>query len=109
MRPERADKDALAEDWTRLVARLQQDTRFDGRALAAGLFAALALGISADSRGFATDFGLSHALVLREVVVLEDEMGLIATTREDARTQRRFLGLTPEGKVLAAEAGGTTP
>ncbi|MDB6453697.1 hypothetical protein [Falsirhodobacter sp. 20TX0035] len=104
MPPDRADKEALAEDWTRLVARLQGNAPFADNALAAGLFAALALGISADSRGFANDFGLSHALVLREVVVLEDEMGLIAVTREDPRTQRRFLALTPEGERRAAVA-----
>ncbi|MCJ8138301.1 hypothetical protein [Falsirhodobacter halotolerans] len=104
MRPDRADKEDLAEDWTRVVAWLQRDPRFRDNALAAGLFAALALEISADSRGFSNDFGLSHALVLREVVVLDDELGLIAVTREDPRTQRRFLGLTPAGQTLAATA-----
>lgn len=107
MRPDRTDKDAMAEDWTRLVDRLQSDPRFQGSPLAAGLFAALALDISADSRGFANDFGLSHALVLREIVVLENELGLISVTREDPRTQRRFLAMTPDGDLLAREARTT--
>ncbi len=104
MQPDRESKEALADDWTRLVARLQDDPRFHDSTLAAGLFAALALGISADSRGFSNDFGLSHALVLREVAILESEMGLVSVTKEDLRTQRRFLALTPEGETLATRA-----
>lgn len=70
-------------------------------ALAHGLLAAVALDLTADSRQFCRDFGLSHALVLREISVLCDE-GLLRITRCDEKSQRRFLALTPKARELIA-------
>ncbi|MEE7505259.1 hypothetical protein ACLBXO_13935 [Methylobacterium sp. C33D] len=55
--------------------------------LAAGLLAALDLGLPGDSRAFARTFGVEHALVLRALSGL-DEAGLVAVTARDGRTQR---------------------
>lgn len=65
--------------------------------LGAGLLAAVALGISGDSRSFARDFETAHALALREAAELSEALGLLAITRRDERTQRAFLALTPAG------------
>lgn len=59
--------------------------------LAAGILAALDLGLAADSRTFARLFGIEHALVLREVTTLAEEPALVGIARRDARTQRVWL------------------
>ena len=46
--------------------------------LGAGILAAMTLGIAQDSRSFARIFDISHALVLREAAVLDDEFGLLS-------------------------------
>ncbi|SDA19349.1 formate dehydrogenase F4B subunit [Methylobacterium sp. UNC378MF] len=55
--------------------------------LAAGLLAALDLGLPGDSRAFARTFGVEHALVLRALAGLE-EAGFVVVTARDGRTQR---------------------
>jgi len=63
--------------------------------LEAGLLAALDVGLPGDSRAFARTFGVEHALVLRALVGLE-ELGHIAVTARDGRTQRtRFAATAP--------------
>lgn len=73
-------------------------------ALGAGILAAAGLGISGDSRSFARDFGLAHALVLREVTSLA-EAGLLTVPRRDARSQRSFFAPSPAGAALLAQSG----
>ncbi|RWR05700.1 hypothetical protein [Paenirhodobacter populi] len=92
------DDAALIADWTALCAALENDVSCGP--LACGLLAAVALGLSGDSRGFARDFGIAHALVLREVNILSGDLGLLTVTRNDERTQRSFLALSPAGKDL---------
>jgi hypothetical protein len=61
--------------------------------LEAGLLASLEVGLPGDSRAFARTFGVEHALVLRALAGLE-ELGHIAVTARDARTQRtRFAAI----------------
>ena len=55
--------------------------------LAAGLLAALALGLPGDSRAFARSFAVEHALVLRALSGLAED-GHVTVTARDARTQR---------------------
>ncbi|WP_267357596.1 MULTISPECIES: hypothetical protein [unclassified Methylobacterium] len=55
--------------------------------LEAGLLAALDLRLPGDSRAFARTFAVEHALVLRALAELE-ELGHIAVTARDERTQR---------------------
>ncbi|VDC20149.1 hypothetical protein [Pseudogemmobacter humi] len=76
--------------------------------LGAGILAAHALGIAADSRSFARIFGIAHALVLRECVALAAEAGLIEPLRQDARSQRLHYRPSAPGEALlrAAQAAG---
>lgn len=94
------DEEARIAAWTALCAALESDDSLSCGPLACGLLAAVALGLSGDSRGFARDFGIAHALALREVNILSDELGLLTVTGNDERTQRRFLELSPAGKNL---------
>jgi DNA-binding transcriptional ArsR family regulator len=55
--------------------------------LAAGLLAALDLGLPGDSRAFARNVRMEHALVLRALSALE-EAGLVTVSGRDPRTQR---------------------
>lgn len=68
--------------------------------LAAGLLAALDLGLPGDSRAFARTFGVEHALVLRALSGL-DEAGLVAVTDRDGRTQRT--------RYMTADSGPSVP
>ncbi|MEH3064153.1 MAG: hypothetical protein PGN33_15925 [Methylobacterium radiotolerans] len=68
--------------------------------LAAGLLAALDLGLPGDSRAFARTFGVEHALVLRALSGL-DEAGLVAVTARDGRTQRT--------RYTTADSGPSVP
>lgn len=95
-----ADRAAQLAAWPGLVAALQQRAELNDSPLACGLLAAVGLGLVADSRGFARDSDTEHALVLREVGRLSDELGLMVVTRQDDRTQRRFLALTETGQHL---------
>ncbi|MGH1591255.1 hypothetical protein ACRBEV_26435 [Methylobacterium phyllosphaerae] len=76
-------------DEAAFVAALDRITAVDPALdpLAAGLLAALELGLPGDSRAFARTFGVEHALVLRAVAGLE-EAGRLAVTARDPRTQR---------------------
>lgn len=76
--------------------------------LGAGILAAHALGLAADSRSFARIFGIAHALVLRECVALGAEAGLIETLRQDERTQRLYYRPSGTGEALltVAQAAG---
>ena len=85
-----------------LVEALQSQDGLEDSPLACGLLAAVALGLVGDSRGFARDSDTEHALVLREVARLSDELGLLVVTRTDDRTQRRFLALSEIGRALIA-------
>jgi hypothetical protein len=72
--------------------------------LGAALLIAHRLGVARDSRTFARNLGVEHALVLREISGLDDGGFLLVTSR-NARTQRAELALTERGERLAALAG----
>ena len=91
-------------DWLRLTEALQSlPGAGDLSPIGAGILAALSLGIGKDSRSFARDFGIAHALVLREETELV-ERGLISILRRDARTQRGFWALSPAGEAAIGRA-----
>ncbi|WP_371836188.1 hypothetical protein [Ochrobactrum sp. Q0168] len=69
----------------------------------AGIIAALALGIAADSRTFARVLGIEHALVLREVNLLGADGGYLQITQRDRRTQRTRYELSPSGQQLVGK------
>jgi hypothetical protein len=71
--------------------------------LGAGIIAAAALDIAKDSRSFSRILGVAHALVLREVIVLETNGGYITVRQRDARTQRTYYQLNSAGERLVEE------
>lgn len=95
-----AEIDARIPAWAALCDALEGEADPLLDPLAGGILAAVALGLTGDSRSFARDFGIAHALVLREVNMLAEEAGLITVTRQDARTQRSHLVLSAAGKAL---------
>lgn len=90
------------EAFMALVDRLAAGADLPG--LGAGILAAAHLGIAADSRSFARQLGVAHALVLRDCVALS-EAGWLVLDRRDSRTQRLFYSLSPAGADLLARAG----
>ena len=70
--------------------------------LAAGVLAAAHLGLSQDSRSFATKLGIAHALVLRECVALAEDHRLIDLDGRHDRSQRVFFSLTEKGQNTLA-------
>jgi len=97
---------ALAEDETAFMAAVEAvaEAAPGLTPLHAGLVTALGAGVAADSRSFAKVFGLAHALVLRAVADLADDLGLVAVAARDARTQRTKLTLTDAGRMLYGAA-----
>jgi hypothetical protein len=94
------DREARLAAWPTLVEALQAQDVLADSTLACGLLAAVGLGLAGDSRSFARDSDTEHALVLREVGRLSDELGLLVIVRTDERTQRRFLALSEAGQAL---------
>lgn len=74
--------------------------------LEAGILAALHLKLAADSRSFATVFGVEHALVLRAVETLAGEAGLLVETARTAKTQRARYEPNAAGAALLDQLHG---
>ena len=91
--------DQAAANYMALVEKLAGDAQ-DLSSLGAGIIAALALGVAADSRTFARVLGVAHALVLREVNLLGADGGYIVITQRDPRTQRTRYELSAAGRQL---------
>lgn len=70
--------------------------------LGAALLLAAHLGIAADSRDFARTLGVEHALALRELTILSEQLELVAITSRNARTQRTGYVPTEAGARLLA-------
>ncbi|MCJ8333297.1 MAG: hypothetical protein MJH10_03465 [Epibacterium sp.] len=90
--------DVLVASAEKLVARMPELSP-----LSAGILRAADLGLAQDSRSFAQKMGLAHALVLRECVILAEELGLIALEMRNDRSQRLFYRLSAQGQVLLKE------
>jgi hypothetical protein len=71
--------------------------------IGAAILLAQHLGICADTRTFARLFGIEHALVLRAITELADQVFVTITDR-NARTQRTTLALTEGAKSLLSRA-----
>jgi hypothetical protein len=70
--------------------------------LGAGVLVALHHGIAGDSRSFARIFGVEHALVLREVTALADDVAVISVVERNAKTHRTRYALNPRGEDLVS-------
>ncbi|MDO9418181.1 hypothetical protein [Pararhizobium sp.] len=78
------DGDDLEETYLALVETIIRASDQTLNGLSAGVLAALHMDIASDSRTFAKLYGIEHALVLREITVLESR-GLIVALRRDGR------------------------
>lgn len=58
------------------------------------------LEVAKDTRSFARQFELAHALVLREVTSLETDLGLLITDSRGERSSRVFFDLSAAGVAL---------
>lgn len=56
--------------------------------LGAAILAALHFGIAKDSRTFSRKFDIAHALALREITALSDDLGFLQVVGRNSRTQR---------------------
>ncbi len=88
-----------------VLALVEAICRRDGSLsrLAAGIVAALSMGIASDSRSFARIFGIAHALVLREISVMEQASDVLTILSRDPRTQRTRLSLSENGAAFIKE------
>ena len=91
--------DESAADYMALVERLVAASE-NLSPFSAGIIAALALDVAADSRTFARVLGIEHALVLREVNLLGADGGYLHITQRDPRTQRTRYELSRAGLQL---------
>ncbi|MGD1886731.1 MAG: hypothetical protein ACFB01_06345 [Cohaesibacteraceae bacterium] len=80
-----------------MVARLLDDQANELTPLAAGLLAASHSGYCSDSHTFSKRLGVEHALVIRECVMLADQLGAIRVERKNERSQRMVFSLTDAG------------
>ena len=77
--------------------------------VAAAVIAAIALGVCRDSRTFSRMFGISHAIVLREIAGLSQDQQLVEIIGRNERTQRTELALTEAGQALSASCVKSAP
>jgi hypothetical protein len=70
--------------------------------LAAGIVVAADMGI-ADSRSFARQLGIEHALVLREIAHLSGPDGLVTVTGRHAKSLRTSIALSMRGEMVLRE------
>ena len=61
------------------------------------ILCASALRVANDTRSFARLFEAAHALVIRECVHLDQELGLITVEDRGEKSGRRFFALTAKG------------
>jgi len=64
------------------------------------ILAASYLGLAQDSRGFARKFEQPHALVLREISCLIQDLGLLEDVSSKQTSSRVFYRLLPAGHAL---------
>ncbi|MEM6903624.1 MAG: hypothetical protein AAF556_10355, partial [Pseudomonadota bacterium] len=62
--------------------------------IGAGLLATAHLGLNSDSRSFAKDMDMAHALVIRECTLLADDHGLLVLEDREEPSGRLFFTLT---------------
>jgi hypothetical protein len=72
--------------------------------LGSAILAAIDLGVAKDSRTFSRKLGIEHAIVLREVTALSNELGFLTVIARNDRTQRSELALSEKGRHLLSRA-----
>jgi len=84
------------------VDALLQEAALRISPLAAGIIVAADMGI-ADSRRFARQLGIEHALVLREIAHLSGPEGLVTVTGRHAKSLRTSIALSMRGEMVLRE------
>ncbi len=92
----------MASDLMQTISGLVAQNPEELSALGAGVLAAAHLGLSNNSRSFAEQLGVAHALVLRECVALAEDHHLIRLEDRGDRSQRVFFALTERGHTQLA-------
>ncbi|MGY5808714.1 hypothetical protein ACXHXG_13440 [Rhizobium sp. LEGMi198b] len=72
--------------------------------LQGALLVACALDIASDSRAFSKRLGVEHALVLRDLNVLDANDGPLVIAKRDPRTLRSHFHLTANGRAMLSSA-----
>lgn len=65
--------------------------------LGAGILAAVVFDVAHDSRAFANKLGIAHALIIRECIILSEELGLLLIKEQNHKTMRISYSLTEAG------------
>lgn len=86
------------EEILALVSSLVETVEADLSPLGAAILLAVELEIAKDSSSFSKIFDVAHALVIRECVALDEELGAIAIDQRNERTQRLHYGVTEFGR-----------
>ncbi|HET6388437.1 hypothetical protein [Hyphomicrobium sp.] len=98
-----ARDDITEEDFLKAVSALSsEEPAFSP--LAAAILAALHFGIAKDSRTFSRKFDIAHALVLREVSALADDLALLVVTARNQKNQRTEFAPAEKALQLFARA-----
>lgn len=90
------------------IDQLRAQNDYDLSPIGAAILIACAHNITADSRDFAKQFGLAHALIIRECATLCNELGLIDMKMRNARSQNLHYRLTKSGRALIERIGYPT-
>lgn len=72
--------------------------------IGATILAAADMGLVRDTRTFARDLGVAHALVIRSVTMLTSELGLLDVDRYNEKSQQVRYRLSDKGRALIAAA-----
>ncbi|MEM9205646.1 MAG: hypothetical protein AAGA88_04890 [Pseudomonadota bacterium] len=88
----------------RVIERILEHGETPLTAIGAGVLASAHTGYSHDTRSFARKLDVAHALVIRECVILADDLGVIALEDRNEKSQRLFFKLTEEGERLISKA-----
>ena len=100
---EDAREEFTEEEFLKVVSALNTQAP-ELSSLAAAILAALHFDIAKDSRTFSRKFDIAHALVLREVSALSDDLDLLTVMARNPRTQRTEFAPSQKALQLFARA-----
>ena len=92
----------MTDDLEGLMAHVEGSGHAFLSAIGPAVVAATALEICADTRSFARIFEVAHALVIRECMSLQEDLGLVTTEDRGEKSLRKFISLTEAGWATVA-------
>ena len=102
--PDESANDNVADEMAVLIRALLAQNPATLDAVGAGVIAARHLGLVRDTKTFARELGVAHALVIRAVTTLSSELGLIVVERHNERSQQVHYSLTESGRAMVDRA-----